>query len=76
MNMPNFITLPSGRIIDVDKLASIAPARENPPGLRFSFGANFNEMDVDDSVAVLNALDARGVDTTELRKKAGLPAKS
>jgi hypothetical protein len=75
MSNPNFVTLPSGRIIDIDKLASIDPAKENPPGLRFSFGSQFNEIGIDDSIAVLDALDARGVDTTRLRKKAGLPAK-
>jgi hypothetical protein len=75
MSTPNFVTLPSGRIIDIDKLASITPAKDNPPGIRFSFGAQFNEMDADDSAAVLDALDARGADTMELRKKGGLPTK-
>lgn len=70
-----FISLPSGFVIDLDKLASIYPARENPPGLRFSFGAQFNEMGIDDSLAVLAALEANGLDTKDLRKKAGLPGK-
>ena len=75
MSKPNFISLPSGRIIDVDKIASVAPAKESPPGIRFSFGAQFNEMDAADATVVLDALDARGADTTELRKKAGLAAR-
>ena len=72
MNTPNFITLPSGRIFDLSKLASVTEAKEKLPGIRFSFGAQFNEMGGEDAVAVLNALDASGVDTKELRKKAGL----
>jgi len=75
MSASNFVTLPSGNIIDIDKLASIYPARENPPGIRYSFGAQFHELGIDDSIAVLDALDAHGIDTAELRKKAGLPAR-
>jgi len=72
MNTPNFISLPSGRIIDLDKLAYISAAKESLPGIRFSFGAQFNEMGAADAAVVLDALDARGADTTELRKKAGI----
>lgn len=72
MNTPNFISLPSGRIIDVDKIAAVYQHNENPSGLRFSFGAQFNEMDAADSAVVLDALDARGADTTLLRQKLGI----
>jgi hypothetical protein len=75
MDTPSFITLPSGRIINIDKLAFIYPAKEIAPGIRYSFGAQFNELGSDDAIAVLDALDARGVDTAKLRKNAGLPPK-
>ena len=71
-----FINLPSGRVIDVEKLAYVYVAREKPPGIRYSFGAQYAELDAVDSTAVLDALDALGADTSELRAQAGLADKS
>jgi hypothetical protein len=67
-----FINLPSGRIIDVEKIAHVYPAKEKPPGIRFSFGSQYAELDAADSVVLLDALDALGADTRELRKQAGV----
>ena len=67
-----FINLPSGRIIDVEKIAHVYPAKENPPGIRFFLGGPYAELDVADSVVVLDAMDTLGADTTELRNKDGL----
>jgi hypothetical protein len=67
-----FINLPSGRIIDVEKIAHVYPAQDKPPGIRFSFGAQYAELNVADSVVLLDALDTLGADTAELRKLAGV----
>lgn len=71
------VSLPSGNIIDIEKIAFIHPAKEKAPGIRYSFGANFNELALHDALAVLDALEAAsGIDTRLLRERAGLPSKS